>query len=425
MQRVRYLAVAALVMLAVACFGLWWWRTVVIYSLRISAGSQYGHRHELAEHLVRECDEFGVTVKLSPSSGSVEALHMLELGELEMALVQGGLPRPSGNILQVAVLVPEPLHLVVRPGLETGGLESLAGKRVNLSTLGSGTRLLSSQVLDYADLTENKYEDCSFSYSELQAMPAEELPDAIFFVSSLPSQIGDYLISEQGYVLKEIPFGEALLLRDRSLQPAVIPAYTYRVEPPEPATDIRTVAPRLTLVARRDVADEAVAGVLAAIYDGDFHLRAELPEFPLDDISRYHEWPLHPGTSQFLLRHQPLITNELVDNIESARSFVFSALLAAFLAWRWYRRRQAVRFERYFDEVSSTETKAFTMLKSGTFSEAVQNELLDELTQIKERAIEAYSSGRVRGEEQLTGFINHVADARQTVRTLHTSDSDT
>ena len=53
---------------------------------------------------------------------------------------------------QVTPLVLEPLHLLVRPDLVGPGLDKLRGRRLNLSTPGSGTRALAHETLRFAGM---------------------------------------------------------------------------------------------------------------------------------------------------------------------------------------------------------------------------------------------------------------------------------
>ncbi|QDT35680.1 TAXI family TRAP transporter solute-binding subunit [Stratiformator vulcanicus] len=424
LRHVKYLAAGAVAMVFVTLFVMPLITRERHYRLRVSAGSERGHRHDLAVALAEEVGHHKITVEIVPTAGSVESLRLLAEGELDVAFVQGGLRPPPADLRQLTILHPEPLHLVARPKLAEAGLASLLGKRINLSTKGSGSRQLSEQVLQFYGVGPGDYIDESHSYRELQQMPAEQLPDAMFFVSSMPSDIAEFFVRKRNYRLIAIPFGRALSMRDTSLTPVEIPYAAYRAYPAEPREPIATIAPRLNLVARADVPAEAVERLLTAMYDGDFRRRAEIGELSSAEIEPFRELPLHEGTIAFLRRHEPIVTNEFIDNAESARSFVFSALVAAFLLWQWYRRKQAVRFEEYFDEVSALEARAFAALRGGTFTERMRNDLLDELTRLKERAIESYSSGRVHGQEHLTGFISHVADARQTVRTLRVEEAE-
>ncbi|MEM1061982.1 MAG: TAXI family TRAP transporter solute-binding subunit, partial [Planctomycetota bacterium] len=342
-------------------------------------------------------------------------------------LVQGGLARGAGaeGLRHVASLVAEPLHLLVPADRAEKDFSSLfRGRRVNLSTPSSGTRRLAEQVLELAAIDATTYEAGDLGYDAVagQLATADEAfagPEVLFAVESLPGRFADLLVTEHGFTPVSIPFAEAVCLRDRSLEVVTIPAGTYQAwNPSVPAGPVVTVAPRLTLLARDDVPAEAVERLLAVLYEGDVRLDAELPRLDASDLDAGRELPLHDGASAYLRRNEPLFTTGLVDSIESARSFAFSALVAGFLIWRWTARRRAVRLEEYFDEISDIERRAFARLGRGEWDAAARDDYLDRLTTLKATAIEAYSSGRIDGHDQFNGFLQHVADARATVRSL-------
>lgn len=410
---------AVLIALALVATGFFLYRSAGprSYRLRMSAGDPLGHRHVLAGILTAEAAPRNLKLELRPNSGSEESLNEVAAGRLDVALVQGGLdPRPE--IRQVAVLVAEPLHLLVRPELLKNGIGALRGARLNLSSPASGTRRLAVQTLELMGLKPADYRDEGHSYAELERMPAAELPDAVFVVSPLPSHFAEFMITQRGYELIPLPFGQAMSVRDRSLQDVVIPAYMYsvaRAVPPEP---VHTVAPWLSLIAHRNVPDEAVIRLLETIFDGDFALHAELQGLDADEVVRRREFPLHPGTSTYLNRNQPLITGEFIEGVENLRSFLVSGLVAGFLAWRWYRRRADVGFERYMDDVTEIELGLFDRQRSGRLDPAAAHEIEERLSRLKSDALEQFQSGKLRGDEMLDSFLTHVADVRNCLHSL-------
>ncbi|GAB4459880.1 MAG: hypothetical protein OHK0029_23080 [Armatimonadaceae bacterium] len=121
------------------------------YRLTITGGDSLGKRHALAELLREEAGPRGLRLTVRDSNGSAEALQQVQAGKLDLALVQGGLPAPK-EVRLVAALHVEPLHLLVKKELAEQGLPGLRGKRINLSTAESGTRLLATQVLRFAGM---------------------------------------------------------------------------------------------------------------------------------------------------------------------------------------------------------------------------------------------------------------------------------
>src|SRR5262249_8781237 len=129
-------------------------------------------------------------------------------------------------------------------------------------------------------------------------------------------------------------------------------------------------------------------------------------------ITRRREFPLHPGAVTFLNRNHPMITGEFIEGVENLRSFLVSALVALFLAWRWYRSRSSVGFERYLDDVSAIELEALELCRGGRLDDAAVSRLEQRLSQLKSDALEQFSAGKLRGDELLSSFLTHVADVR-------------
>jgi hypothetical protein len=115
----------------------------------------------------------------------------------------------------------------------------------------------------------------------------------------------------------------------------------------------------------------------------------------------------------------------LIEGIENLRSFLVSGLVALFLAWRWYRSRASVGFERYLDDVTRIELELLELHRSGRLDEERALELEQRLSQLKSSALEHFSSGKLRGDELLGSFLTHVADVRNCLHWLASSEKGT
>lgn len=392
-------------------------------SLTITAGDVLGHRHELAVLLQDEAARHGLDIQLQPTAGSQEALALVSTGVLDAALVQGDLDVHDEKLAEVAALHGEPLHLFVKPQLLQGGFAALKGKRLNLSTPESGTRKVASETLRFMGLHPADYRDEARSYEELARLPAEELPDGIFAVSALPWSMGADLVHHRGYRLMELPFGEALAVRNASLHDMQIPAYTYSVVPPVPDRPLHTVATRLMIVANRQTPDATVRLLLEILFESDFARRTNLPRLNPGDMESARELPLHAGTVQYLHRDEPLITGEIIESVENLRSFLVSAALAVFLIWRWQVRRRMIGFETYIDGVTEIELEALDLERAGSIDSAKLLRLRRRLTELKSEALEKHAEGVLKGEEQMISFLAHVTDVRSYLESLFAHES--
>ena len=182
-------------------------------SLRISAGSAEGARHQIAERLRAAASEHGLELEVVPCDGSEDALDQVNDGRLDLALVQGGLSFGDRHaVRQAATLHLEPLHLLVR---EYEGRSpvfgSLKGKRINTSKGNSGTSTLSLELLDFVGLERSEVLLMEFGYGDLLNLPPGELPEAVFMVSTVPSPVAKRLVSDHNYELAEIPFASSIL----------------------------------------------------------------------------------------------------------------------------------------------------------------------------------------------------------------------
>src|SRR5262249_16534697 len=166
------------------------------YRFRATAGNAAGNRHHLARLLQADLEQHNILLELQETPGSDEALDKVNSRQLDLALVQGGLPiNGRTDVRQVVALHVEPLHLLVKKelfGQVSAKLGALDGKTVALSEVGSGTHVLAADVLTFAGLRPRRggrpggYVPMEWDQRRLFAEkdPAR-LPDAVFLVSSL------------------------------------------------------------------------------------------------------------------------------------------------------------------------------------------------------------------------------------------------
>jgi TRAP-type uncharacterized transport system substrate-binding protein len=401
--------------------GLWWYgHRPRSFNLRMTAGDELSHRHDVALQLASIAADHELTLRLTPTAGSNDALQRLIAGEFDVAYVQGGLDVQDQSLRLVAVFPIEPLQAFVRPELLPGGLPSLRGKRINVGAPGSGTRQLTLQTLAFAGLLPGRdFEAWELSNTALSRASSDSLPDAVFAVSPLPWKVGDTLVREHGFRMLPLPFADAMALQYAGIESTSIPAYSYRVLEPEPAAAVTTVGVASLLVARTDVPPDAITRLLECVFDTDFPRVSNLPELDSAAAARNREYPLHSGADVFLRRNQPLITGEVIESVENLRSFLVSAAIAAILLYRWRSKRQLVGFEKYLDQVTEVEVAALDLERRGVLSMNDLRSLRQQLTDIKSDALEKHSSGELRDDEQMGSLLLHIGDVRRCLESLY------
>ncbi|HWR39918.1 MAG TPA: TAXI family TRAP transporter solute-binding subunit [Patescibacteria group bacterium] len=196
------------------------------YTMTITGGDILSQRHMLAKILEEEAAKEGITLIIHPMSGSVRALEEVNDGKLDLAFVQGGLNLRLANVEHVATVSSEVLHLLVKPQIKD--IRELKGKMVNVGSKTGGTRIVAHRVLNFVGLQEGvDYAESNDSIEDVLSMHPTKLPDAMFVVSSTPAYAAEYMIKNQGYHLLEIPFPEALSLREGWVSGEKVLAYTY------------------------------------------------------------------------------------------------------------------------------------------------------------------------------------------------------
>ncbi len=226
----------------------------------------------------------------APSTGSVANVRRLSRGDAELAIVQGDVlfhavrgtgafPETVGGLRAVAVLYPETLHLLARPGGEIAGLESLRGRRVAVGEAGSGTAVSAAEVLEAAGLDPKDVTTAALALpAALAALKAGEV-DAVFAPAPAPDARIAEAISRGDAAL--VPIDPARLpelsTKNPFVRPTVIAAGAYPRQPaPVPTLSVDAVlvaaegAPPdliFEILARLNLARKEIAAVLPAGVD--------------------------------------------------------------------------------------------------------------------------------------------------------------
>ncbi len=445
-QRVREVLLLVTAV-SLAAVGLWLWKPWSQPSqlrLRMSAGDVAGTRYKIATSLAEHLKEVGIQLEIISSEGSEQALQWVDDATIDVALVQGGLnqiDRP--HVRQLCALQIEPLHLLVKPDLELQiqqqGLIRLRDKRVYLGPKQSGTRALATSVLDFIGLAIDAgsgqrsviVEDQLQGYDELLQANVEDLPDAIFSVSLVPSPVVHELVERWDYRLTDIPFAVAFgqsgtaaqdSSLDRSLfSPCLIPAYTYGVQPTVPSQDLPTLGAHLLLVANHRVSNTTIERLLTEMFETNFGHHT-IPGFDLSALDRPVEYPIHPGVEDYRDRNKVLIAGDLIDYMEKVLAIAATLAGAGFFIYQWYtehrRSKREGRFAAFMSRVIVIENKALANEISAHLDLSDLIQLQRELAHLKAEAVEGFVAGQWQGTSMLNGLLALINDTRQQITRL-------
>ncbi len=401
--------------------GFWYWNSLSTeHPLTINSGVELIYRPALIPVLCEEAAENGLKLEIQKGGGTKESIiGRVNRGELDAAVVPAGLAITGENVRQVAMLECETLHLFVKPEYLAEGIAGLKGLRINLGPEGSGVRIIAGDILNFAGLKAGKdYVDESRSFAELPKLPPEQMPDAVFGLSPLPSPLGVKLVERCGYRLVELPFADALALRKPYLEDVIVPANTYAVHPAVPAKPMHSVGTRSVLVAHRDVSKVAIRRLLEVLYESDFARRVGMQPLDPSLLQRSGEYPSHAGTLAYLRRHDPWVNKDLVENLKSLRGMLVSAVSALILAWQWYRRRKAEGADDYLRICNKMELNALRSASQGEFGDAELRDVQAQLVALKILVLERHQEGLFARDPQFTPLISRIEDLQKTLPTL-------
>ncbi len=222
-------------------------------SIRLATGPKDGGYWRIGTEYRSKLAKDDISVELVETAGSVENIQKLIDGDVDVALVQGGIPLPRGNDLEsLGALFPEPLLIFTHiseevgryPG-EWGGIRLAAGK------VGSGTRAAALALIEASGLQDSGIMLLEIGGSEAIAALRSGEADAALFVSPLRAPYLTEAIVDPELKLIEMALIDALSFNFATAHSAVVPAGSTTLAPPRPIQDVKI----LTLTASMIAAD--------------------------------------------------------------------------------------------------------------------------------------------------------------------------
>ncbi|TMA79351.1 MAG: TAXI family TRAP transporter solute-binding subunit, partial [Deltaproteobacteria bacterium] len=125
--------------------------------IRIATGAKNGAYYAFAQRYAHLLANDGIALEVVSTAGSVENFALLKSGEVSLALVQGGSATNDDkeHLQSLGSLFLEPVWVFTRKQTPIKRFVELKGKRVAVGVAGSGTYLLTMQLLSAAGITES------------------------------------------------------------------------------------------------------------------------------------------------------------------------------------------------------------------------------------------------------------------------------
>lgn len=268
--------------------------------LRLAAGESGGFFWEFSGLLAAAAQRAGAA-RVTPlhSEGSADNLEALRSGraELALSLIDTAYESPDRDHLTAVGCVYENyFQVAVRGDSPIVSTDDLRGRRVSIGAPGSGASALSARVLAAAGLSEpGVIRGVELSMRQAADGLAAGTVDAVMWAGGLPTPaftgVGIRLLDLTAVVaaLRE-SFGT-------TYEAVSVPADAYGRHPA-----VTTVGVANLLLARRDVADDAIAGIVDVLIDDSAELvpaQAVGSQFlDAQSLILTGAIPLHPGAAE-------------------------------------------------------------------------------------------------------------------------------
>jgi TRAP-type uncharacterized transport system substrate-binding protein len=399
---------------------------VTTYHLTMTTGSFSGANYDLATHyLVPAAAAHNVDLTMVQSGGSEATLNDVQSGKAQVAIVDGGLSHVRrGDVREIAPIYLTALHLLMKKDiydqLELSGdiHAAFLGKTVSISDVGSGTYTYSTIILNYLGVKPTDYvaKPESVAFLTNPQTPASAIPDIVFAASLLPSPVAARLVRDFNYRLYPLDFVDAFRLQDTAAYGVPIPKGAYGVSPDVPPTDVVTLGRRLLLVTNKNVPDQAIKQLTAAVFESDF-AKVYDPPLTLKQFDLLPEFPRDPGALAYVASQTPISQDEINNAVlyltgVAAWFTVVPGLIFLIRRPLSRRIRQMASLKDYIVQITDVEAALFDWEESGSGSVARPLVFRRKLARLKLEAMELYKEGRIEDPNLLEGFLAHITDLR-------------
>lgn len=335
--------------------------------IRIAAGSADGAYFALAQRYKEDLSRHGIEVDVVETAGTLENYERLMSGDVDAALLQGGLAQEihQETILTLGGMFPEPLWIFTPAGSEVSGFGDLASLSLGGGPQGSGTRALVSQLQTswggrWADIVPVGGANAA------NALRAGEL-DAAAFTASIEADYVTSMLADPDYELLPMLRANAISMRFPALAPVILHRGVVDLAADRPSEDV----PLIAAIAQLGVSSDLHPAVQAVLLEAaeKVHRQGTLMSRPgqFPDPSLI-DLPLSPEAERyyrdgptFLRRYFPFAVANFLE-----RAWVFLIPLATVLiplvqlappVYRWRIRR---KIYVWYDDLHELEIRGFS-----------------------------------------------------------------
>jgi TRAP-type uncharacterized transport system substrate-binding protein len=350
-------AAAVLVVLGAAWWGFAVWQPgaprVVVMATGPGKSAYASYAERYREILARS----GVDLRLRRTAGALENLALLRdpASGVSVAFSQAGTvaPEDARVLVSLGTVFYEPLWLFHRGLDRKGTYAAFRGKRLSIGPEGSGTRALALWALSLGGIDSRSPGLLALDPADAAERLARGEIDAAAIVASWESPVVRQLLAAPGVELASFPRADAYVALNPYLNKLVLPAGVGDMGRNIPPTDVVLVAPKTSLVVRRDLHPGVQVLLLDATDEvhsppGLFHRAGEFPapeaiDLPLSADARqfYRSGP--PMLQRYLPFWLAVLARRLLLVLVPLVGVVYPVVRTLPAAYSWMNRRRVFR----------------------------------------------------------------------------------
>ena len=335
--------------------------------IRIATGAKNGAYFAFAQRYARLLANDGIALEVVSTAGSVENFALLKRGEVSLALVQGGSATDDDKerLQSLGSLFLEPVWVFTRKQTPIKRFVELKGKRVAVGAAGSGTYLLTMQLLSAAGITESNTTLGRGDSAQAMASLSQGTIDAAFFVAAPIAPLIRSLLEERSVQLLNFDRAPAYGSLFPFLTPVTLSEGVMNLEQNIPSHDTTLVAVSANLAARKDLNASLIPALLDAITrvhrpGGVLEQKRQFPSIDLSDLPLNEDARRYiTNGPSFLFRWLPYGTAVLMDRLKILVLPFLALLIPLFrIAPPLYRWRVRSKIYRWYTAVREIDSMA-------------------------------------------------------------------
>ncbi len=341
--------------------------------ITITTGAETGTYFKIAQQYRTELAKEGIDLEVISSSGSGENISRLTKNESDLAFIQGGTGKDE-TLSSLGSLYYEPLWIFIRKEVKAQKLTDLSGLRIANGPEGSGTKILTTQLLERNQISNQSAQFLTLSAVDAAKALINSEIDVAMMVASSDSESVKQLLQSEKIKLLDLRRTEAYARLLPYLSNITLAEGIIDLKNNIPPQSVSLLAPSANLVVQEDFNPALTILLLRAAkkIHSKSSIFAASGKFPSSQFTAYPISEVaerfHSVGPPFLMRFLPFWPAVFID-----RMIVMLVPLLALLLplgkimpplyrwrirskiYRWYKELQEVDDEVHGEQISATE----------------------------------------------------------------------